>query len=122
MRLRSAIEPHRHAWLEAARVAFRIKAQAKRVAIVIADCTLGLPGRKLSKRYKLGDYRGSWCPSRSHDLDFVAHREAMQHVFAGVERQPLFACCSDRKYRLAGGHVLAHLGDDDANNPVRGCS
>jgi len=33
-----------------------------------------------------------------------------------------FACCGDRKYWLAGGQVLAHLGDDDANNPVCGCS
>ena len=120
--LRSAIEPHRHAWLKDGGIAFRIEAQAKGVAIVIANCTLGLPGGKRAKRHHLGDHGGRGLRSRSGDLDLVAYRETMEHVFAGVERQPLFACCSDREHRLAGCHVLAHFGDNDADNAIRRCS
>src|SRR5215510_9462865 len=51
----SAIEPDRHAGLELRRIALRIEAQAKRIAIVIADRTLGLPRCEGSERSKLGD-------------------------------------------------------------------
>jgi ABC-2 type transport system permease protein len=44
--------------LEAARIALRIEAQPQRVAVVIADCALGLPDRERSKRHKLGNKRG----------------------------------------------------------------
>jgi hypothetical protein len=51
-----ALEPDRHTGLEARRIAYRIEAHAERVAVMIADSTLGLPSRKRAKRRKLGNY------------------------------------------------------------------
>ena len=55
---RSAIEPHRHPGLEGGGIAERIEAQAQRVAVVIADGALGLPGRERPERHQLGDECG----------------------------------------------------------------
>src|SRR5262249_9752821 len=74
---RSTLEPNRHAGLQSRPIAVRIETQAQRIAIVIANRTLGLPGRKRAKRHKLGDRGGSRFPSRLRDLDLVAHGEAM---------------------------------------------
>src|SRR5262245_12106799 len=54
----SAIEPDRHTGLEPGRIALRIEAQAQRIAIVIADRALRLPGRERPNRPKLGDSGG----------------------------------------------------------------
>src|SRR6516165_1440219 len=43
---RLALKPDRRARLEARLIAFRIETQAERAPIMIADCTLGLPGRE----------------------------------------------------------------------------
>src|SRR5215510_512278 len=56
--LRSRIEPDRHAWLEAGRITLQIEAQAQRIAVVIANRTLGLPGRERPQRPQLCDQ--SW--------------------------------------------------------------
>src|SRR5262245_8627290 len=53
--LRSRIEPHRHAGLEAGRITPQIEAQAQRIAVVIANRTLGLPGRESAERTQFGD-------------------------------------------------------------------
>ena len=47
---RSRIEPDRHAWFEAGRITSQIEAQAQRIAIVIANGTLGLPSRERAQR------------------------------------------------------------------------
>src|SRR5262245_15943846 len=52
--LGSTIEPDRHAWLEAGWIP-QIEAQAQRIAVVIANRTLGLPSREGAERAKLGD-------------------------------------------------------------------
>jgi len=39
----STSDPDRYAWLEAIRIALRIETQPQRIAIMIADSTLGLP-------------------------------------------------------------------------------
>ena len=51
----TAIEPDRHAGLEPGPIALRIEAQAQRIAIVIADRALSLPGRERPDRLKFGD-------------------------------------------------------------------
>src|SRR5262252_3788051 len=51
----SAIEPDRHTGLEPGRITLRIEAQAHRIAIVIADRALRLPGRERPDWPKLGD-------------------------------------------------------------------
>jgi hypothetical protein len=48
-------DPDRHAWLEHYNTSLRVKSQAQRVAVVIADHPLGLPGGEGPKRPRLGD-------------------------------------------------------------------
>src|SRR5260370_36385718 len=54
-RARSTLEPYCHAGLEVGRIALRIEAQPQRVAIMITDRALGLPGCKWAQRQELGD-------------------------------------------------------------------
>src|SRR5262249_298388 len=108
--LRSSIEPDRHAWFEAVRMPLQIEAQAQRIAIVIANGTLGLPSRERAERAQLGDQ--SWRllhRARPPHIDACADREAVQQIFARIERQKLFAHFSDNEHRLAGVDVLADL-------------
>src|SRR5262245_63554628 len=51
-------DPDRNAWFEAGRITLQIEAQAERIAIVIANGTLGLPSRERAQRAQLGDQ--SW--------------------------------------------------------------
>jgi hypothetical protein len=51
----SAVKPHGHSWLKFRHIALRIEAQAQRIAIVIADRALGLPGRERPERQELSD-------------------------------------------------------------------
>ena len=82
---RSAIEPDGHARLESSRSTLWVEAQAQRVAIVIADCALGLPGREGAKRPQLGnDGRGCRARARVRDLDRGTDREAGEEIFADV--------------------------------------
>jgi hypothetical protein len=53
----SAIEPDGHAGLESGRIALWIEAQAQRIAVVVADCALGLPSGKGPQRQELSDER-----------------------------------------------------------------
>src|SRR5262245_17022847 len=83
---KSAMEPNRHAGLEAARITLRIEPQAQRIAVVIADRALGLPGRERSERHELGDNRGRQLAcTRACRVDPGADGEAVQRVFPGVE-------------------------------------
>src|SRR5262250_2009748 len=56
---RSTIEPHCHARLKFARIALRIEAQAHRIAVVVADRALRLPGCEGPERQDLRDERRS---------------------------------------------------------------
>jgi hypothetical protein len=49
-RTSSTSDEDRHAGLESACIVSHVKTQARRVAIVIADRTLGLPGREVAER------------------------------------------------------------------------
>jgi len=82
---RLALEPDRHTRFEACRITFRVEAYAQRAAVMIADRTFGLPGRKRAKRRELGDCGGVRFSSRQCDLNLVAHREPMEHVLACIE-------------------------------------
>ena len=62
---------------------------------------------------------GVWfARARPCDVDLRPHREAVQRIFARVERQPLLAGRLDHEHRLAGVDVLADLGDDHADDAV----
>jgi len=116
---RLAMDPDSHPRLEADRIGLRIESQAQCVAIVIANRALGLPSRERSERHELGDECRGWrARARPRDLDFRAHREAVQQVFARVEGQPLLAGRLDYEHRLASLDVLAELGDDNRDNAV----
>jgi hypothetical protein len=58
-RIFSTSNPNHHAGLKSTRIALRIETQPKRVAIVIADRALGLPGREGAERPELSD--NGWC-------------------------------------------------------------
>src|SRR5438034_7623579 len=66
-RFTSANEPDRHAGLEGRRIALRIEAQAQRIAVVITDRALSLPGCKWPQQQELSDERrgrfARACPS-----------------------------------------------------------
>jgi hypothetical protein len=53
----SACEPDGHPGFEFGRITFGIEAQAQRVAVVIADSALGLPGGKDPERPQFGVFR-----------------------------------------------------------------
>src|SRR5215471_11609725 len=87
-----ATDPDRHAGFEPSWITLWIKTQAQCVAIVIANCPFGLPGCERPERRQLGNERGRGLgPPCLYDVDLRSHREAMQHIFAGVEREPLLA-------------------------------
>ena len=52
---RLVIDPDRHARLKVGRLSLRIEAQPKRIAVMIADHPLGLPGGEDSERPQFGD-------------------------------------------------------------------
>jgi hypothetical protein len=99
----------------------RIEAKAQRIAVVVADCPLRLPGRKRPERYQLGDEcRRRLVCARPSDVDFRPYGEAVQQIFAPVKRQPLLAGRLNHEHRLAGADVLADLGGDHTDNAVGG--
>src|ERR1700760_4650610 len=83
----STSNPDRHAGLEPARTTLRIETQPERTAVMIADCTLSLPGRERTERPQLGDDgRYRVASARTRDLDGCSDREAMEQILARVER------------------------------------
>src|SRR5262245_53285235 len=86
----STRNPDRHARLDVARIASRIEAQPQRIAIVIADRALGLPGREGTEWPHFGDDgRYRLARTRTGDLDRRPNRETVEQVLACIERQPL---------------------------------
>src|SRR5882724_6321196 len=117
----STSNPDRHAGLKPARIALRIETQPERIAIVIADRALGLPGREGAERPQLGDdARHRLACARTRDLDRRPDRQAAEQVLARVERQPLLASRRNGEHRLARTHVLADLGHDHTDDAVDG--
>src|SRR4029077_5773022 len=79
--------PDRHAGFDPARIALRIEAQPERVAIVIADRALGLPGRESAERSQLGDHRRHRVArAGTRDLDRRPYQEVAQQDPARVDR------------------------------------
>src|SRR4051812_4955436 len=96
------LDPDSHARLKACRFSLRIEAQAKRVAVVIANDPLGLPGGERSDRSQFGDAGfDRACGAVPHNARRFSHRETVEMVFAHIEREPLLAGRLDHQDRLA---------------------
>ena len=85
MRAPSARHPDRHARLERGRVALRIKPKAQRVAVVVADRALRLPGCEYPERRELGNKsrrrcNRAWAPDGDSHPDHQAFQEVLAHV------------------------------------------
>jgi hypothetical protein len=95
-RRRSAIEPHRRARLESSVVAAQIKAQTQCIAIVVADGTLRLPGRKRAERHELGhDHRGRLARARPSHVDRRFDRDACENLKPSVQQVDAIAMLRD---------------------------
>src|SRR5215471_1162058 len=110
----SILDPNRHARLEIRRLSLRIETQAQRVAIMIADYPLGLPGGEGAERPQFGDdsFDRGLC-AVSHHIHCLSNRKTAEMVFARVEREPLLARRLDHQDRLTRSNILAHLRGDD---------
>src|SRR5216684_1729900 len=85
-------DPNSHARLKACRRCLRVEAQAKRVAVMIPNNPLGLPGRKRSERPQFGDDGfGRAIGAVPHHARRFSHRETIEMIFAHIEREPLLA-------------------------------
>ncbi len=113
------LDPNRHTRLEACRLSLRVEAQAKRVAVMIPNNPLGLPGGERSERPQFGDDAFdraiSTVPLCVHCF---SDREVTEMVFAHIEREPLLARRLDHQDRLTRANILAHLCGDDADQTV----
>ena len=86
---------------------------------MIADGPLRLPGRERPERNQFGDKRRrQLAPAGASNVDLRPHREAVQRIFARVERKPLLAGRLDHEHGLAGMNVLPDLSDDHADDAV----
>src|ERR1700676_1543909 len=86
------LDPNSHAGLEACRLSRRIEAQAKRIAVMIANHPLGLPGGKDSERPQFSDDGfGRAIDTVPHHARCFSDRETIEMVFAHIEREPLLA-------------------------------
>src|SRR4029077_4466228 len=113
------LDPDSHARLKVCRLSLRVEAQAKRVAVMIPNNPLGLPGGERSERPQFGDDAFdraiSTVPLYVHCF---SDREATEMVFAHIEREPLLARRLDHQDRLTRANILAHLCGDDADQTV----
>ena len=101
----------------------RIEPQAEAVEIVVADGARGAPGREFAERPQLRDTRrdaaGRRRSSARRSLPTV---KPLQRVLAQGEGEPSLAAALQRHHRLADGHDLARLGDQDADVPSTGAT
>src|SRR3954467_12568415 len=80
------LDPNSHARLKACRFSLRIEAQAKRVAVVIPNYPLGLPGGERSERPQFGNDGFGWAIGAvSNHARRFSHREANEVIFAHIE-------------------------------------
>src|SRR6266403_1109620 len=113
------LDPNGHARLEACGLALRVEAQAQRIAVMIANNPLGLPGGKDPERPQFGDDAFDRAigtvPLHAHCF---SDSETTEIVFAGIERKPLPACRLDHQDRLTRANILAHLCSHHADHTV----
>src|SRR5712671_798629 len=84
------LDPNRHTRLEACRLSLRVEAQAKRVAVMIPNNPLGLPGGERSERPQFGDDGlGRPIDAVPHHARRFSYRETIKMIFAHIEREPL---------------------------------
>src|SRR6266436_9337115 len=113
------LDPNGHTRLEACRLPLRIDAQAQRIAVMIANNPLGLPGGKDAERPQFGDDAFDRAIGTvPHHAHCFSDSETTEIVFAGIERKPLPACRLDHQDRLTRANILAHLGSDHADHTV----
>src|ERR1700744_1325425 len=111
----SMLDPDSHAWLKGRPLADRIEAQPQRVAVVIANHPLGLPGGEGSEWLQFGDDRlGRGIGTVPQHVHRLADRETTEVILACVERKPLLAGRLDHQDRLARANALADFPGDDA--------
>src|SRR3954467_11711187 len=80
------LDPNSHAGLKACQFPLRGEAQAKRVAVVIANDPLGLPGGERSERSQFGDDGfGRAIGAVPHHARRFSHRETIEIIFAHIE-------------------------------------
>src|ERR1700730_1539093 len=108
-----------HARLKAYRRSLRIEAQAKRVAVMIPNHPLGLPGGERSERPQFGDDGFDRAiGAAAHHAHGFSDRETTEMVFAYIEREPLLARRLDHQDWLTCTNILTHLCDDNADHTV----
>ncbi|GCC44034.1 hypothetical protein chiPu_0028186, partial [Chiloscyllium punctatum] len=113
----SAFDPDAHAGFETFCGAGGVEAQPQRVAVVIADHALGLPGGEHAERPQLGDEGlGRAAAGIAVDVHGASDRKTVEMVLAHVEREPLPAGRRDRHDRLTRTHVLAQFRSDHADH------
>src|ERR1700686_687979 len=114
------LDPNSHARIEACGLSLRVEAQAQRIAVMIANNPLGLPGGKDPERPQFGDDAFDRAIGTvPHHAHRFSHRETTEMVFTYIEREPLPACRFDHQDRLARANILADLCDDDADHAAR---
>src|SRR5712671_6050174 len=92
------LDPNRHTRLEACRLSLRVEAQAKRVAVMIANHPLGLPGGERSERPQFGDDGlDRAIGAVPHHAHCFSDHETTEMIFAYIEREPLPACSLDHQ-------------------------
>jgi len=90
----------------------RVEPQAQRVAVVVADRALGLPGGEGAERRELGDEGRRRCTRpRSADVDLRSDREAVQQILPHIEGQP----------PLAGLLIMPRSTEEVSMNVARFC-
>src|SRR5260370_10232469 len=113
------LDPNGHARLEACGLALRVEAQAQRIAVMIANNPLGLPGSKDPERPQFGDDAFDRAIGTvPHHAHCCSDRETTEIVFAGIERKPLPACRLDHQDRVTGATIFTNLCSDDADHTV----
>src|SRR5437588_12995118 len=92
------LDPNSHARFEVCRLALRVEAQAKRVAVMISNDPFGLPGGERSAWSLFGnDDFGRASGAIPHDARQFSHRETIKMVFAHIECEPLLPRRLDRR-------------------------
>src|SRR5258708_9896304 len=114
------LDPNSHARLKVSRPSLWIEAQAKRVAVMIPNYPLCLPGGERSERPQFGDDGFDRALGAvPHHARRISHRETIEVIFAHIEREPLLARRLDHQDRLARANILAHLCGHDADHTAR---
>jgi len=110
-------DPDCHARLEARRLSLRVKAQAQRVAVMIPDNPLGLPGGESpeGRSSVMTVLTAPPAPFRA-TLTVAPIVRTTEMVFAYIEREPLFARRPRPSGLAACVNILAHLRNDDATH------